>query len=168
LFSITKDKWFEWLGNIREWCISRQLWWGHRIPAYFVHILKEGVKKEKIDTIDENYWVVANTEEEALKIAMKRFNLDSESDLKLEQDPDVLDTWFSSGIFPFSTMGWPNSTKDMNDFYPNSVLETGSDIIFFWVARMVFMGYALTDKLPFHSIFLHAMVRDKNGKKMSN
>lgn len=157
-----EGKWYQWLENIRDWCISRQLWWGHRIPAYFVHI--EG--EEKVDRNDKKYWVVGRTEKEALENAEKTFGIDK-SKIKLEQDEDVLDTWFSSGLFPFSTMGWPDNTKDMFDFYPNSILETGSDILFFWVARMVFMGLALTERLPFDTVYLHAMVRDKFGRKMS-
>jgi valyl-tRNA synthetase len=154
-------KWYHWLENIRDWCISRQLWWGHRIPAYYCVV--DGVRG---DSNDQKYWVVGRTEKEALENAAKRFGVSADK-IKLEQDEDVLDTWFSSGLFPFSTMGWPDATPDMKDFYPNSILETGSDILFFWVARMVFMGLALTDKLPFDKVYLHAMVRDKFGRKMS-
>lgn len=159
--SYHEEKWAQWLGNIRDWCISRQLWWGHRIPAYFVSRIN-GLENK--NTLDESYWFVAKTQTEALEMAQKKFDT---KNIELTQDEDVLDTWFSSGLFPFSTMGWPNNTKDMHDFYPNTILETGSDILFFWVARMVFMGLSLTEKLPFKTVYLHAMVRDKFGRKMS-
>lgn len=155
-----EQKWFEWLENIQDWCISRQLWWGHRIPAWFCNIEGQKAKRE-----DQNYWIVAHNEQDAMELAKKKFGADKK--IKLEQDEDVLDTWFSSGLFPFSTMGWPDDTQDLKDFYPNTILETGHDILFFWVARMVFMGLALTGKLPFKYVYLHAMVRDKYGDKMS-
>jgi len=114
-----------------------------------------------------NDWVASHSEAEALKLARaKRPDIKPER-ITVQQDPDVLDTWFSSGIFPFSTMGWPNQTPDLRKFYPNSLLETGHDILFFWVARMVMMGFELTDKLPFKQVLLHAMVRDAHGRKMS-
>merc|ERR1711991_608689 len=119
---------------------------------------------EKNDT-----WIVGRDEEEARKKAQAKFGL-SDADtaaLTLEQDPDVLDTWFSSGIWPFATMGWPNKTPDMEKFFPNSLLETGHDILFFWVARMVMMSFHFLGCLPFKEVFLHAMVRDKDGNKMS-
>jgi valyl-tRNA synthetase len=157
-----KDTWYRWLENIQDWCISRQLWWGHRIPAYLVHI-----KGREIDRNVTESWVVARTREEAQKQAAQRFGL-PEEEIVLEQDEDVLDTWFSSGLFPFSTMGWPNEEDpDFKAFYPNQMLETGLDILFFWVARMVMMGLELTGKLPFETVLLHALVRDKDGKKMS-
>jgi len=156
--------WFRWLDNIQDWCISRQLWWGHRIPVYLAKI--PGV----IDYPDKNnddHWVVGRNYEEALSNAAKKWNVDP-SIITLEQDDDVLDTWFSSGIFPFSTMGWPDvDSKDLKAFFPGDLLETGGDILFFWVARMVMMSLELTDKLPFHTVFLHPMVRDENGAKMS-
>jgi valyl-tRNA synthetase len=142
-------------------CISRQLWWGHRIPAYLAIDKSVG----RID--DEAHWIVARTVEEAQKIAQERFPNVAADQLDIEQDPDVLDTWFSSGLFPFATMGWPNNTSDFQKYYPGTLLETGHDILFFWVARMVMMGLELTDTLPFHTIYLHAMVRDKFGEKMS-
>lgn len=154
--------WEMWLTNNQPWCISRQLWWGHRVPAYFATI--EG--SESSDHSDESKWFVARSEDEAREKAAKKFGVDP-STIKLEQDEDVLDTWFSSGLFPFSTLGWPDETADMKAFYPGTLLETGLDIIFFWVARMVFMGIALTDQLPFKEVLLHAMVRDKFGEKMS-
>uniref|UniRef100_A0A8C4DJQ8 valine--tRNA ligase n=1 Tax=Dicentrarchus labrax TaxID=13489 RepID=A0A8C4DJQ8_DICLA len=146
--------WFNWMDNIRDWCISRQLWWGHRIPAYFV------------TDMDGHYWVCGRTEEEAREKAAKRFNVSADK-ITLRQDEDVLDTWFSSGIFPFSIFGWPNETQDLNVFYPGTLLETGHDILFFWVARMVMMGLKLTGKLPFKEVYLHAVVRDAHGRKMS-
>ena len=149
------------MDNIRDWCVSRQLWWGHRIPAYFASV--EGQPKGD----DATSWVVARSEDEARAQAAARFGV-PEARIVLEQDEDVLDTWFSSGLFPFSTFGWPDEQHaDFNAFYPNSLLETGHDILFFWVARMVMLGLQLTDKLPFTTVYLHAMVRDKYGRKMS-
>uniref|UniRef100_A0A8C4DI94 valine--tRNA ligase n=1 Tax=Dicentrarchus labrax TaxID=13489 RepID=A0A8C4DI94_DICLA len=151
--------WFNWMDNIRDWCISRQLWWGHRIPAYFVTV-------NDSSDMDGHYWVCGRTEEEAREKAAKRFNVSADK-ITLRQDEDVLDTWFSSGIFPFSIFGWPNETQDLNVFYPGTLLETGHDILFFWVARMVMMGLKLTGKLPFKEVYLHAVVRDAHGRKMS-
>uniref|UniRef100_A0AAY4AF60 valine--tRNA ligase n=1 Tax=Denticeps clupeoides TaxID=299321 RepID=A0AAY4AF60_9TELE len=151
--------WFNWMDNIRDWCISRQLWWGHRIPAYFITV------DHSSDT-DGHYWVSGRSEEEAREKAAKRFNVSSER-ISLRQDEDVLDTWFSSGIFPLSIFGWPNESEDLNVFYPGTLLETGHDILFFWVARMVMMGLKLTGKLPFREVYLHAVVRDAHGRKMS-
>lgn len=158
--------WFQWLDNIRDWCISRQLWWGHQIPAWFATTKTEGSSVSKNDMANNDRWIVARSEEEAKGKAMKLLGC-SEEELVLERDEDVLDTWFSSGLFPFSVMGWPEDTADLKAFYPTSLLETGLDILFFWVARMVMMGLELTDTLPFHTVFLHAMVRDKEGRKMS-
>lgn len=158
--------WFQWLDNIRDWCISRQLWWGHQIPAWFATTKTEGSSVSKNDMANNDRWIVARSEEEAKLKAMKLLGC-SEEELVLERDEDVLDTWFSSGLFPFSVMGWPEDTADLKAFYPTSLLETGLDILFFWVARMVMMGLELTDTLPFHTVFLHAMVRDKEGRKMS-
>eukprot|EP00956_Cyclotella_meneghiniana_P010179 scaffold14046_cov76-Cyclotella_meneghiniana.AAC.8 len=157
--------WFQWLDNIRDWCVSRQLWWGHQIPAYFATKKgEEGVLKT--DMANNDRWVVARSEEEAYEKAEKLLAC-SRDEIILERDEDVLDTWFSSGLFPFSVMGWPDNTDDFKAFYPTSLLETGLDILFFWVARMVMMGLQLTDTLPFHTVYLHAMVRDKDGRKMS-
>ncbi|XP_061573124.1 valine--tRNA ligase [Cololabis saira] len=156
--------WFNWLDNIRDWCISRQLWWGHRIPAYFITVNDPSVKPG--EDMDGHYWVSGRSEEEAREKAAKRFNV-SPDKITLRQDEDVLDTWFSSGIFPFSIFGWPNETQDLNVFYPGTLLETGHDILFFWVARMVMMGLKLTGKLPFKEVYLHAVVRDAHGRKMS-
>ncbi|KAJ7985619.1 hypothetical protein DPEC_G00353950 [Dallia pectoralis] len=156
--------WFNWMDNIRDWCISRQLWWGHRIPAYFVNVNDPSVKPG--EDMDGHYWVSGRTRDEALEKASKRFNVSTDK-ISLRQDEDVLDTWFSSGIFPFSIFGWPNETQDLSVFYPGTLLETGHDILFFWVARMVMMGLKLTGRLPFTEVYLHAVVRDAHGRKMS-
>jgi valyl-tRNA synthetase len=139
--------WYYWLENIRDWCVSRQLWWGHRIPAYFVRVTGEP-RLDKDDDANKARWIVARTEAEARAAAAAALSLDPAL-IALEQDEDVLDTWFSSGLFPFSVFGWPNNTADFKAFYPTTLLETGLDILFFWVARMVMMGLQLTDTLPF-------------------
>jgi len=156
--------WFHWLENIKDWCVSRQLWWGHQIPAWFATVKGESLSKN--DMANNERWIVARTEDDAYEKALKLLCVPRE-DIVLERDEDVLDTWFSSGLFPFSVFGWPENTDDMKAFYPTSLLETGLDILFFWVARMVMMGLELTDHLPFHTVYLHAMVRDKDGRKMS-
>lgn len=159
-----KKTWFHWMEGIRDWCVSRQLWWGHRIPAYYVNF--NDIKKRPENISDEELWVVGRTETEALEKAVKKFNVEK-NEITLKQDEDVLDTWFSSGLFPFSVFGWPEQTDELKVFYPTTLLETGNDIIFFWVARMVFFGQKLLGKLPFKEVFLHAMVRDAHGRKMS-
>ncbi|KAH8105479.1 tRNA synthetases class I-domain-containing protein [Cristinia sonorae] len=155
----SENEWYRWLEGIQDWCISRQLWWGHRCPAYFVRI--EGQNQ---DATDGKHWVVGRTLEEATARAEK---LAAGAKFTLEQDEDVLDTWFSSGLWPWSIMGWPEKTTDLEHFFPSSILETGWDIIFFWVARMVLLGLRLTDKMPFKEVYCHAMIRDAHGRKMS-
>uniref|UniRef100_A0A8C7IUQ7 Valine--tRNA ligase, mitochondrial n=1 Tax=Oncorhynchus kisutch TaxID=8019 RepID=A0A8C7IUQ7_ONCKI len=151
--------WSSWLSNISDWCISRQLWWGHQIPAYRVTL------SDSTDT-QEELWVWGRSEEEARERAAGKYGVTADT-ITLTQDPDVLDTWFSSGLFPFAMLGWPQQTSDLRQFYPNTILETGSDLIFFWVARMVMLGTELTGQLPFKQVLLHSLVRDKHGRKMS-
>ena len=137
---------FDWMNNIQDWCISRQLWWGHRIPAWY--------------DLDENVYVAKSEEEVRNKYQLG-------PNIKLKQDDDVLDTWFSSALWPFSTLGWPGKTNDLKTFYPTTVLVTGFDIIFFWVARMIMMGLKFIGTIPFQEVYIHGLVRDKDGQKMS-
>ncbi|GAB6040043.1 valine--tRNA ligase [Endothiovibrio diazotrophicus] len=141
-----KNTYYEWMRNIQDWCISRQIWWGHRIPAWY-------------DDAGNVY--VGRSEEEV------REKHSLSADYPLRQDEDVLDTWFSSALWPFSTLGWPEDTDRLKAFYPTNVLVTGFDIIFFWVARMIMMGLKFMDQVPFHEVYVHGLVRDSQGNKMS-
>ncbi|KAM9940527.1 hypothetical protein OXX80_000007 [Metschnikowia pulcherrima] len=155
----SEKEYFQWMENIQDWCISRQLWWGHRCPVYFVV-----VDGQEGDRLDNNYWVAGRTYEEALEKATQKF---PDTKFTLEQDEDVLDTWFSSGLWPISTLGWPNNTEDLKLYAPFSMLETGWDILFFWVSRMILLTLKLTGKVPFKEVFCHSLVRDAQGRKMS-
>ncbi|EPE06340.1 valyl-trna synthetase [Ophiostoma piceae UAMH 11346] len=150
-----------WMANITDWCISRQLWWGHQCPVYLAHF--EG--EEESDAGDNSRWFAAKSEEAArAKVAEK---YPGKKLVRLERDDDVLDTWFSSGLWPFSTLGWPKQTEDLEKLFPTSVLETGWDILFFWIARMVMLSLKLTGKVPFYEVYCHPLVRDSDGRKMS-
>ena len=144
-----KKTFFQWMNNIEPWCISRQIWWGHRIPVWYD---------------EKNNIYVAEDEKQALLLAKRK---NKKKLIKLHQETDVLDTWFSSALWPFATMGWPSKSKELKKFYPTSVLVTGFDIIFFWVARMLMMGNYFQKLTPFKKVYVHALVRDEKGQKMS-
>ena len=143
-----ENTFFEWMRNIQPWCVSRQIWWGHQIPAWYG---------------PDGKYFVALDESEASEMAAKHYG----KSVGLTQDPDVLDTWFSSALWPFSTLGWPDETPALKRYYPTDVLVTGFDIIFFWVARMMMMGHAFMDEVPFKDVYIHALVRDERGQKMA-
>ncbi|KAM3657975.1 LOW QUALITY PROTEIN: valine--tRNA ligase, mitochondrial-like [Ammospiza maritima maritima] len=163
-----EKNWRTWMESAGDWCLSRQLWWGHRVPAYQVRpgpapgpAPSPGAAEE-----GEGRWFVGRSEAEARAAAAGALGC-SPRELHLQQDPDVLDTWFSSALFPFAALGWPEQGPDFGRFYPNSLLVTGSDLLFFWVARMVMLGQRLTGQLPFSQVLLHSLVRDPQGRKMS-
>ncbi len=156
------NSYFAWMENIKDWCVSRQIWWGHQIPAWYcaacdgANVVK-GAAGDYLLTRDATPIVARTAPERCPKCGGK----------DLIQDPDVLDTWFSSGLWPFSTLGWPEQTEDLRQFYPTSTLVTGFDILFFWVARMIMMGLKFMDDVPFRDVYIHALVRDEQGQKMS-
>ncbi|MGP6086689.1 valine--tRNA ligase [Antarctobacter jejuensis] len=181
---------YHWLENIEPWCISRQLWWGHQIPVWYIPgeedwypicaaTEEEALEKARAISVDgTEFRIVDNAQEasEVLEDIREHLHLrtegrirtaDSPAQLPMFRDPDVLDTWFSSGLWPIGTLGWPEDTEELKRYFPTSVLVTGFDILFFWVARMIMMQLAVVDQIPFHTVYLHQLVRDEKGKKMS-
>ena len=157
-----RNSYFAWMENIKDWCISRQIWWGHQIPAWYCKACEAG---NLIATADGDYILGRDARPIVARQAPAACPQCGGSELI--QDPDGLDTWFSSALWPFSTMGWPEETDDLKKFYPTSVLVTGFDILFFWVARMIMMGLKFRGEAPFHDVYIHALVRDEQGQKMS-
>ncbi|WP_127900958.1 valine--tRNA ligase [Solirhodobacter olei] len=177
---------YHWLENIEPWCISRQLWWGHQIPVWYGPGVEKdgtadysaenqkvfcGASFEEVAAQARKFYGVGTVHEKAdfsaaLEDQLESFS-NSESSVSLWREPDVLDTWFSSGLWPIGTLGWPEETPELQKYFPTSVLVTGFDIIFFWVARMMMMQLAVVDQIPFHTVYVHALVRDEKGKKMS-
>ena len=157
---------FQWMENIEPWCISRQLWWGHQIPAWYGpdgHVFVEKTEEEALAAAVEYYLALEGPWKAWVEDQLENF----EPGKILTRDEDVLDTWFSSALWPFSTLGWPEKTPELDTYYQTDVLVTGFDLIFFWVARMMMMGLHFMDEEPFHTVYMHALVRDKNGAKMS-
>jgi valyl-tRNA synthetase len=161
---------FQWMRNIHDWCVSRQLWWGHQIPAYYCTACSPRVGDDTdlpIDAPTVRLGGIDFSRADPIVARQQPTACPKCAGSTFTQDPDVLDTWFSSALWPFSTLGWPEKTPELKTFYPTSVMETGHDIIFFWVARMMMMGLHFMGDVPFRTVYLHAMVRDEKGEKMS-